>query len=227
MENLFLKNLMVVDELNIQTLIPCIQDYLIKNKYEFLQQNPIGILETVYQHEQFTELWNFCLERICQKPEILFNSDKFINLKAPIMELLLKRDDLCLDEIIIWDSLIKWGLAQNPTISQDVTKWNKDEFTIMERVLSRFIPLIRFYHITPENFLYKVYPFKDLLPKDLVIDILASHMIPNRKSNVNTLPPRRTKSKSDLFYSEKNYDKKCDEKSVKKFDKRYRHYYDF
>src|SRR6266498_2260184 len=188
MENLFLKNLMVVDELNVQPLIPCIQEYLIKNKYEFLQQNPIGILETAYQHEQFTELWNFCLEKICQEPEILFNSDKFIGLKAPIIELFLKRDDLCLDEIIIWDSLIKWSLAQNPTISQDVTKWNKEEFTIMERTLNRFIPLIRFYHITPENFLDKVYPFKELLPNDLFKSILAFHMTPNRKLNNDILP---------------------------------------
>src|SRR6266511_936452 len=62
-----LKLLLVVDELNIQTLITCIQEHLIKNKYEFLQQNPIGILETVYQHEKFTGLWNFCLEILCQE----------------------------------------------------------------------------------------------------------------------------------------------------------------
>src|SRR6266511_2322029 len=139
---------------------------------------------------EFDELWNFCLEKICQEPEMLFNSDKFISLKAPIVELFLKRDDLCLDEIIIWDSLIKWSLAQNPTISQDVTKWNKEEFIIMERTLDRFIPLIRFYRITPENFIDKVYPFKELLPKDLVKNIFTFHMIPDRELNVNTLPPR-------------------------------------
>ena len=38
-----------MDELSIQTLIPCIQEYLINNQYEFLQQNPIEILETIYQ----------------------------------------------------------------------------------------------------------------------------------------------------------------------------------
>src|SRR6266542_1125335 len=136
--------------------------------------------------------------------KILFNSDKFIGLKAPIIELFLKRDDLCLDEIIIWDSLIKWSLAQNPTISQDVTKWNKEEFTIMERTLNRFIPLIRFYHITPENFLDKVYPFKKLLPKGLVKNILAFHMTPNRELNFDILPPRQQKYSvvSDIIESQ-------------------------
>ena len=96
-----LKLLIAVDELNIQPLISHIQEFLIEHKTEFLHQNPTGILETVYQHETFTNLWNFCLEIICNDPKILFNSDNFISLKAPLLELLLKRDDLDLDEIEI------------------------------------------------------------------------------------------------------------------------------
>src|ERR1700722_20573166 len=111
--------LIAVDELNIQQLISHVQEFLLEHQTEYLQQNPTGILETVHQHETFTDLWNYCLEKICEEPKILFNSDKFINLKAPLLELLLKRDDLNLDEIIIWDRLLKWGVAQNPSISQD------------------------------------------------------------------------------------------------------------
>ena len=77
-----LKLLIAVDELNIQQLISYIQEFLIENKTEFLQQNPTGILETIYQHETFTDLWNFCLKKICEEPKILSNSDKFIILKA-------------------------------------------------------------------------------------------------------------------------------------------------
>ena len=72
-----------------------------------MQQNPIELLEMVYQYESFTGLWNYCLEKICKEPEMLFNSDKFISLKAPLLELLLKWDDLKLDKIVIWDSLLK------------------------------------------------------------------------------------------------------------------------
>ena len=67
--------LLVVDELGIQTLTPCIQEYLVKRNDEFLQQYPVEILETVHQHEQFTELWDSCLEKICQTPEMFFNSE--------------------------------------------------------------------------------------------------------------------------------------------------------
>ncbi|RGB42956.1 BTB/POZ protein [Rhizophagus diaphanus] len=184
--------LIAMDEFNIPTLITCVQNYLIEHQYKFLQQNPSEILETVYQRKNFTDLWNFCHEKICEKPEILFNSDKFTSLKAPLLELLLKRNDLSLNEIAIWDSLIKWCLAQNPSIQRDVKKWNKDEITIMEKTIYRFIPLIRFYHISSEDFLLKVYPYKVLLPEDLINNILTFHMAPNKQSNMNTQPPRST-----------------------------------
>src|SRR5581483_809841 len=89
-----LELLAAVDELDIQSLIFHIQEFLIEHVTEFLHDNPIGILETVYQHETFTDLWNFCLEIICETPKILFDSDKLIDLRAPLLELLLKRDDL-------------------------------------------------------------------------------------------------------------------------------------
>ena len=62
--------LIAVDELNIQPLISHIQEYLIEHQTEFLHQNLTDILETVYQYETFTDLWDFCLEVICEEPKI-------------------------------------------------------------------------------------------------------------------------------------------------------------
>jgi hypothetical protein len=184
-----LKLLIAVDELNIHPLISHIQEFLIEHKTEFLLQNPTGILETVYQHESFTDLWNFCLEKICEEPKVLFSSDKFINLEAPLLELLLKRDDLNMDEIEIWENLLKWCVAQQDMVS-DPKKWSKEDITKIERLLCRFIPLIRFYDIEPADFFYKVYCHKDVLPQDLIHDLLEFHIVPNMKPKAN-LPPSR------------------------------------
>ncbi|RIA81397.1 hypothetical protein C1645_744552 [Glomus cerebriforme] len=191
-----LKLLIAVDELNIQSLILHIQEYLIEHQTEFLQQNPTGILEIIYQHETFTDLWNFCLEAICEEPKILFNSNNFINLKAPLLELLLKRDDLNMNEIEIWDSLLKWCLTQQNVIN-DPTKWNKEDITKIERSLHRFIPLIRFYDIEPTDFFYKVYCYKDILPQDLVHDLLEYHIVPNKKPKTNIPLSRKPNLKFD------------------------------
>ena len=130
-----LKLLIAVDELGVQQLISHIQEYLIEHQTEFLYQNPTGILEVVYQHETFTDLWNFCLEKICKEPKILFNSDKFINLKAPMLELLLKRDDLYMDEIEIWDSLLQWCFIQQ-NVKNDPANWGKDDIVKVESSFS-------------------------------------------------------------------------------------------
>jgi hypothetical protein len=189
------KLLIVVDELNIQSLISYIQSYLINHQVGFLQQNPIEILEAVYQHESFTDLWNYYLEAICENPNTLFESYKFTSLKAPLLKLLLGRDDLELDEIFIWDSLLKWGLAQNLSISKDITKWSKEDITIMERTLHEFIPLVRFYYISSDDFLDKIFPLKKLLPKDLAKDLVIFHIAPNRKPNIDKVQPPRQSSK--------------------------------
>ncbi|GBC09750.1 hypothetical protein RclHR1_09090008 [Rhizophagus clarus] len=192
-----LKLLIAVDELNIQPLISYIQEFLIEHQAEFLYKNPTKILEIVYQHETFTDLWDFCLETICEEPLILFNSDKFIDLKAPLLELLLKRDDLNTDEIDIWDSLLKWCFAQL-NMKDDLKKWSKDDITKIEDLLSRFIPLIKFYDIGPEDFFYKVYCYKDILPNDLIHDLLEYHVVPNMKFKSKVAPSRKSNSKLKL-----------------------------
>ncbi|RIA82799.1 hypothetical protein C1645_834779 [Glomus cerebriforme] len=200
-----LKLLIAVDELNIQFLTHHIQKYLIEHRNEFLQQNLIEILEISYQREIFIDLLNISLKKICDEPEILFNSDKFINLKGSLLESLFKRDDLLLDEIDIWDILIKWCLAQNSNISHDVTQWNKDEITIMKRTIHRFIPLVRFYYISSENFITKVYPFNKLIPKDLINKILIFYLASNMQLNEDIRPPRQSKCNVDSLIINQNY----------------------
>src|SRR5437016_4393097 len=136
----------------------------------------------------------FCLEKICKEPKILFNSDKFINLKAPLLELLLKRDDLnmeLMEEVEIWESLLKWCFAQHSVNDNDPENWRKDDITKVERSLHRFVPLIRFYDIEPTDFFYKVYKYKDILPQGLIRDLLEFHIVPNMKFKANIAPTRR------------------------------------
>jgi hypothetical protein len=168
--------LVAVDELNIQTLVNCVQKYLINDK-EFMQENFMEILQMVYHNELFVDLLDYCLGKI----EILYNSDNIISLEAPLLEFLLKRDDLNLDEIEIWDGLIKWGLAQEQVINQDVSKWDKDSFNIFRRILHNFIPLIRFYEISSDDYISKVKPYEEILSKELRDNILKYHLNPEYK----------------------------------------------
>src|SRR5437764_7025217 len=74
----------------------------------------------------------------------------------------------------------------------DPKKWNKEGITKIEKESRRFIPLIRFYDIEPTDFFYKVYCYKDILPKDLIHDLLEFHIVPNIKPKTNVAPPRKS-----------------------------------
>jgi len=160
-----LKLLVATEELGLNILSEYIQEFLIENQKEFLQNDPVGILEISFQHETFTTLKDYCLETICQEPEVLFGTDKILSLSAQTLESLIKRDNLALDEIEVWNNLIRWAHTQQPTVNKDPSEWTKDELTLMERTLLKFIILIRFHDITSEEYYYKVAPYDILLPK--------------------------------------------------------------
>jgi hypothetical protein len=162
---------------------------MINNQKEFLQNDPIEIIEIIFQHESLTMLQNNCIEIICQEPNILFGTDKILKLSAELLELFLKRDDLALKEIEIWNNLIKWTHARHSTIDTDTSKWDREDSKLMEEAVSRFIPLIRFQDITSKEFSYKILPYEDLLPKKLKHEILNSYLDPSTKQ-IEFLPSR-------------------------------------
>ncbi|GBC00444.1 hypothetical protein RclHR1_03860009 [Rhizophagus clarus] len=63
----------------------------------------------------------------------------------------------------------------------------------MKRSLHKYIPLIKFYHISSEDFHDKIYPLKKLLPKELINNLFTFYLVPNRKTNIDIQPPRQSK----------------------------------
>ncbi|RIA83593.1 BTB/POZ domain-containing protein [Glomus cerebriforme] len=178
--------LITSDELNLNQLTKVTEDFIIENHQQFLQNDPVGILLIIYCYKSLVNLQELCLETICFNPTLLFNSDKFIELPVPLLEIILKRDHLNLIEIKIWENLIKWGLAQERSLNRDVSKWNQEDFNNFQRILYKFIPLIRFYEISSEDYANKVKPYEKILPKELKDDIFKFHMIPGYKPTLNT-----------------------------------------
>ena len=98
--------------MKLNQLIKVAEDFFIENHQKFIRIDPVEILQIVYCRQVFDNIQNHCLKTIYSEPDILFNSVKFINLPAPLLENILKREDLNLYEIEVWDILIKWGLTQ-------------------------------------------------------------------------------------------------------------------
>ncbi|GBC20388.2 BTB/POZ protein [Rhizophagus irregularis DAOM 181602=DAOM 197198] len=59
------------------------------------------------------------------------------------------------------------GIAQNSELSSDLSSYSKDDFnTLIKNTLQQFIPLIKFYNLTPNESVDKVYPHKKSYPKN-------------------------------------------------------------
>ncbi|CAG8608533.1 4549_t:CDS:2 [Ambispora leptoticha] len=61
-----------------------------------------------------------------------------------------------MDEIEIWNLIIKWGIINTPTLGkQHVSKWTPQNFTALEKTLHPCIPLIRYSSISSDDYLKK------------------------------------------------------------------------
>ncbi|EXX56546.1 uncharacterized protein OCT59_029149 [Rhizophagus irregularis] len=185
-----LKVLVAADNLLLQELIDYLQTYLIENKSEWMEQYFELIYQTGFQSNSLLELQQYCTNFMAKFPEKIFGSLDFTSLSEKSLVLLIKRDDLQMKEIEIWDHVLKWGLEKNPTLLPDPITWSDDDFRMMENTLQHCLPLIRFFSLSSEDFFQKVRPYKKLLKFQFYEKLLESYLNPNSEPNDNILLPR-------------------------------------
>ncbi|POG60563.1 hypothetical protein GLOIN_2v1884232 [Rhizophagus irregularis DAOM 181602=DAOM 197198] len=93
-------------------------------------------------------------------------------------------------EIEIWEHVLKWGLAQNPTLIPEPNTWSDNDFKTMENTLQHCLPLIRFFSLSSADFFQKVRPYKKILKHQLYEELLGSYLDYNNEPSNNILLPR-------------------------------------
>ncbi|EXX66950.1 uncharacterized protein OCT59_025327 [Rhizophagus irregularis] len=188
-----LNTLVVADELNLQELINYLQNYLIENNSEWLEQHFELVHRKSIQSKYLSELQQFCTNLMAKSPEKIFKSFDFTSLPEKSLVSLIKKDDLQMREIEVWEHVLKWGLAQNQTLTQNPDTWSDDDFKTMKNVLQNCLPLIRFFCLSSKELRQKVRPYQKLLNQQLYEDLIDSYMDPDNISIDNILPPRNIK----------------------------------
>jgi hypothetical protein len=188
-----LNTLVAADELHLQELVNYLQKYLIENNSDWLEQHFELIHRTSFQSKSLSELQQFCINLMAESPEKIFKSFDFNSLPEKSLISLIKKDDLQMKEIEVWEYVLKWGLAQNPTLLPDPDTWSDDDFKTMKNTLQHCLPLIRFFCLSSIEFSQKVLPYKKLLSQQLYEDLLNSYLDPNSVSTDNILLPRNIK----------------------------------
>ena len=106
---------------------------------------------------------------------------------------LLKCDDLELEEIKIWEYLIKWGIKNtNSILDDDLSKWTLENFMDLKYTLRNCIPHIRFFQMSPDEYEKVRSRFKNILPDGLDDEIYSYHLNPDAKLSFKVLPLRES-----------------------------------
>ncbi|CAG8496240.1 13413_t:CDS:2 [Dentiscutata erythropus] len=189
--------LIASDELELRRLCIHVQTHIKNTLNDWLSKNLMFILDITSKHEDFDILREHVLGIVCRDPHLIFGvNNDYLLLSESTMIHLLKRDDLGMDEIDIWEYLIKWGIEHATSLSQnnhDLNNWSKDDFAALEETLHNCIPLIRFFQISSIDLYDKVrVPYKKILPKQLNEDIIKYFMKPGCELTTRILPSRLT-----------------------------------
>ncbi|RIA86313.1 hypothetical protein C1645_740945 [Glomus cerebriforme] len=183
------------DKMLLEELFEFAQDYLIISRSTWVQQNLqnlVLVLHTVFPITNCKKLQDYCVKSISDS-QLFFNLENFLSLDESILYELLKRDDLLIEEINIWDYLIKWGIEQTTSLgseNNDKTKWNNENFEALKETLSQFIPLIRFSEISSADFFDKVRPYKAVIPTNIYEEAMEFHMKGTLTADTTILSPR-------------------------------------
>ncbi|CAB4427810.1 unnamed protein product [Rhizophagus irregularis] len=159
-----------------------------------MEQNFDLIYRTSFENNYFLQLQKYCNDLISEEPSKIFNSPIFSSIPEKLLVSLIQNENVQLNEVQIWEYVIKWGLAQNPELSTDTESYSKDDFNILKNTLQQCIPLIRFHNLTSKEFSDKVMPYKKILPKDLYKELLKDFLNNNSSPIKNSL---RSKNKDD------------------------------
>jgi hypothetical protein len=190
-ENL-IELIVAADEINLDELIDFTQKHFITLINQLPEKRIIKLFNELFHYKGIiNNLYEYIKELIINDTRRFFDNDNlFLELEEYSLLLLVKNDNFQMEEIKIWDNLLKWAIKKNPDINNDITLWKDKEIEIIKPSIQQFIPYIRFFQISSRDYYNKVHPLSSLLPKILEKDINSYFNIPESKLSSEILPPR-------------------------------------
>ncbi|RHZ75043.1 hypothetical protein Glove_217g71 [Diversispora epigaea] len=186
-ETRFIYDLMLAaNEFELEELTNKLETLLIETKGSWLRTH----FSFIFSRNDSEKLKNFCNDIVIKYPNLIFDSSDFTSLEESAIVSLLKQNDLQIEEIKIWDYIIKWGIAQTSTLPKNLDDWTKENFLTLKTTLQQCLPHIRYFHFSGIEVLDKIEPYKKILDKQLWKDINQHVVAPERPVKSIILPPR-------------------------------------
>lgn len=170
------------DEFMLPELMNFTESHLLSIVDSWIKNDLIKIYLFIQKFIECKNLQEFCVKKICENPELLFDSDDFINLSEELLINLLKRDDLEMEEVKIWEYVINWGThkCSNNLSKKNVNELKKENFDELWEIVKNLVELIRFNDISSESFSNVVRPYSSMFPREMYENILWNYIMPQQ-----------------------------------------------
>ncbi|GES79521.1 BTB/POZ protein [Rhizophagus clarus] len=200
-ENNLIGILIAADEIYLEELVDYIQNHITTLDVQWFKRNEIKLYNTLSRYQGvFSILYEHFENLISNNPNIFLNNyNLFSELENDALLSLIQSDSFKMDEIEIWDNLIKWAITKNPTVNNDTSLWKINEFDTIRETIQQFIPHIRFFQISSNDYYYKIRPLSALLPKELNEELILHYLVPGSSLNTNVLPSRKVIIESKII----------------------------
>ncbi|RHZ44696.1 hypothetical protein Glove_712g15 [Diversispora epigaea] len=172
-----LELLAATDELLLTELSEHVQEYLLLQEVGWLKENIIVLWRKIHQYESCRKLQEYCLQLICKEPRYLFDSEEFLTMEESLLLPFLKLDNLQIEEVEIWNNIIRWGISQNPLLNSiHVSNWKTEDFDTLAKTLKDCLPLIGFSQISSSDFFDKVWTYRNILPPEILEESMRHYL---------------------------------------------------
>ncbi|RHZ44366.1 hypothetical protein Glove_736g9 [Diversispora epigaea] len=187
------ESMIVSNELEFEELSEKLESYLVESKASWLRTHFSLIYHSIFNSNkcnEFKGLKRFYNDIITKHPNLIFESEDFTSLQEVALISILEKDNLQLEEIKIWDYVIKWGIAQNSTLPGNLEEWSEENFKTLKVTLQQCLPLIRYFHISEKDVWEKLKPYRNILGMQLWDDLNQKIIFPNQPVKSLVLPER-------------------------------------
>ncbi|CAG8715189.1 14516_t:CDS:2, partial [Ambispora leptoticha] len=181
--------LLAVEELMLGDLRSVLQHQTITgtHKTRWISENCPDLLRIVVEFESLKELRHAVIGWICENPSWLYDSHNFATLEKSVILEAIKNERDYLDNILIWDILLRWNIARNNTISLDTSTWSVVVFEVLKKNLKEFLPYIRFDLISRNDFHKRILPFRKIISRKITDQALSYYL-----EDTAQYPPKTT-----------------------------------
>ncbi|RHZ78302.1 hypothetical protein Glove_166g95 [Diversispora epigaea] len=182
--------MLAANKFELEELSKKLETVLIEDRTFWLKIHFSFVYRSIFTNNSFKDLEKFCNDIVTKFPGLIFEAGDFPSLQETALVSLLKQDDLQAEEAKIWEYTIKWGISQNSNLPTNLDEWTMENFLALKTTLQHCLPYIRYFHISGDDILDKVEPYKEILDKQLWKDLKQHLKSPNGTMKSVILPAR-------------------------------------